>query len=149
MSDKNNKDKEPGVKRVSFDFDGTLSDSFFGDVNPEEDDIKKLFIELFNSENFDVYIITRRYGPDHADKGQKNEHIKVIELLNSLKIEFPKEKIIFTNRDYKFSWVNKLGIDIHLDDDHNEHYYIQKYSNGSSVNVKKNPDWKKDFDELL
>lgn len=137
------------MKKISFDYDGTLSDHFFGNVNPEKDAVIDLFVELFNSDEYDVYIITRRYDPDNSDKGLVNEHTAVYDMLKYLKIELPKEKILFTNRKYKFSWVNDLGIDIHLDDDSTEHDLILRYSNGSSVNVKNNTSWRKDFEELL
>lgn len=136
------------MKKISFDFDGTLNEHFFGDENPQEDEIKKLFVELCNNDEFDVYIITRRFGPEDSDKGLKDEHTTVFNMLKILNIELPKEKVLFTNRKYKFSLINKLGIDIHLDDDIKEHQLIRKFSSGSSVDVQQ-PDWRKEFDGLL
>ena len=136
------------MRKISFDFDGTLNEHFFGAVNPQEDEIKKLFVELCNDDNFDVYIITRRFGPEDSDKGLKDEHTTVINMLDSLNIQLPKEKIIFTNRKYKFSFINKLKVDIHLDDDIKEHQLIRKFTNKSFVDVQQ-PDWRKCFDELL
>lgn len=142
--------KNIGKKRtsVSFDFDGTLNEHFFGAVNPQEDEVKRLFVELVESEDFDVYIITRRYGPEDADKGLKDEHTTVDNLLKTLNIDLPKEKKLFTNRKYKYTLINKLGIDIHLDDDPKEHVLIKKFTNRSSVDVQ-DPDWRKEFDKLL
>jgi len=134
--------------RVSFYFDGTLNDHFFGDENPQKDGVKKLFKELCESDEYDVYIITRRFGPEDAEKGLKDEHTTVMNLLETLNIELPEEKILFTNRKYKFSFINKLEIDIHLDDDIKEHQLIRKFSSGSSVDVQQ-PDWRKEFDGLL
>ena len=133
---------------VSFDFDGTLNDYFMGEINPHKDWIRALFIELVTSDDFDVYIITRRHGPERSEEGSKNEHEKVFELINELNIEFPKEKILFTNRDYKYSYINKLKVDIHLDDEDMEHQLISKFSNGRSVDVTQ-PNWREKFDELL
>lgn len=135
-------------KVVSFDFDGCLNDHFFGDINSEKENIQELFKELVDSEDFDVYIITRRFGPDNSNDGLGNEHISVYELLENLKIDFPKEKIVFTNRKYKFSFINSLGVDFHFDDDPEEHYLIRQYSNGSSIDVQQ-PGWKMIFYELL
>jgi hypothetical protein len=135
-------------KRVSFDFDGTLNEDFFGGKNPHKDEVQKLLVELFNDESFDVYIITRRFGPNNCNKGQKNEHEVVLNLLNQLNIQLPEEKIIFTNREYKYSFINKLDIDIHLDDDDREHELIKKFTKGSSVNVQ-HPKWREKFEELL
>lgn len=135
-------------KSVSFDFDGTLNDHFYGSPNPEKDGIKQLFKELFESEDFDVYIITRRYGPEDSEKGLGDEHTTVDNLLESLNIDLPKEKKLFTNRKYKYTLINKLGIDIHLDDDPKECELIRKFTSGSSVHVQ-DSSWRKDFDELL
>jgi hypothetical protein len=136
------------ITSVSFDFDGTLNEHFFGAVNPYEDGIKQLFVELVNSGDFDVYIITRRYGPEDSEKGLGDEHTTVDNLLKTLNIDLPKEKKLFTNRKYKYTLINKLGIDIHLDDDPKEHELIRKFTNGSSVYVQ-DPNWRKEFDELL
>ena len=133
---------------VSFDFDGTLNDHFFGDENPHKDGIKQLFKELCESDEFDVYIITRRYGPEDSDKGLKDEHTTVFNLLKTLNIVLPKEKIIFTNRSYKYTLINKLKIDIHLDDDSREHNLIRRFTNGKSVDIQM-PGWRKEFDGFL
>jgi FMN phosphatase YigB (HAD superfamily) len=133
---------------VSFDFDGTLSDQFFGDINSEGEDVKELFRSLANSEEFEVLVITRRFGPENSQEGLGDEHVAVYELIEKLKSDFPKEKIVFTNRKYKFSFINNLGVDIHFDDDPQEHYLIRQYSNGSSVDVQQ-PGWKMKFEELL
>lgn len=135
-------------KRVSFDFDGTLNGYFTGGINMHEDEVRALFVELIKSGEYDVYIITRRYGPEDCDKGVGNEHEPVFNLVKELKVELPKEKILFTNRKYKYSLINSLGIDIHLDDDGMEHQLIKKFSTGSSVDVE-NSDWRQKFDELL
>ena len=136
------------MKKVSFDFDETLNEGFFGEANPHKDEVQKLFIELVNNDSFDVYIITRRFGPNSFNKGQKNEHEVVLNLLNQLNVQLPEEKIIFTNREYKYSFINELSIDIHLDDDDREHELIKKFTKGSSVNVQHH-NWREKFEELL
>jgi hypothetical protein len=140
--------KEKKVIKVSFDVDGTLNKHFDGGINPYEDAIRRLFVELVGSDDYDVYIITRRYGPEHANEGIKNEHATVFEMLEKLNIVLPKEKILFTNRKYKYSYINQLGIDIHLDDDSHEHDLINRFTTASSIDVQK-PDWREKFDELL
>lgn len=136
--------KENKITKVSFDFDGTLNEHFSGESNPHKDEVQKLLVELFNNESFDVYIITRRFGPENSEKGNINEHNLVFELLNFLDIEIFKEKIIFTNRDYKFSTINALGIDIHFDDDYLEHDLIKRFTNCKSFNVQKES-WLEEF----
>jgi hypothetical protein len=139
---------EKEKKIVSFDFDGTLNEHFMGGDNPHEDEIKQLFVELFNSDDFDVYIITRRFGPNDADKGVGNEHTTVDKMLKELNIDLPEEKKLFTNRSYKYKLINELGVDIHLDDDKREHQFIKKFTSAGSVDVTET-EWRKEFDELL
>lgn len=136
------------MKNISFDFDGTLNEHFFGELNPHKDEVQKLLVKLVNDESFNVYIITRRFGPNQSNEGQKNEHEVVLNLLNDLNVQLPEEKIIFTNREYKYFFINKLNIDIHLDDDDREHELIKKFTKGSSVNVQ-GPNWREKFEELL
>lgn len=135
------------MKKVSFDYDGTLGDHFYGEENPHKEEIQELLVELVNDESFDVYIITRRFGPENSSKGATSEHEVVLNLLKTLNIQLPEEKIIFTNREYKYSLINKLNIDIHLDDDR-EHELIKKFTKGSSVNIQ-HPKWREKFEELL
>lgn len=133
---------------VSFDFDGTLEHHFDGGENKNREGIQEFFKQLIADEKFDVYIITRRYGPEHSDKGLGNEHQKVYDLLNSLNVVLAEEKILFTNREYKYSLVNELGVDIHLDDEFRELELINRYTSGSSVDSTKD-NWRKKFNELL
>jgi hypothetical protein len=58
-------------------------------------------------------IITKRFGPENADKGIKNEHLEVQELAKKLGIE----KIYFTNREMKFSYIINLEVDRHFEND--------------------------------
>jgi hypothetical protein len=95
-----------------------------------------------------VYIIKRRFGPEYSGKGSGQEHLKVIELLKKLNITLPEENVLFTNREYKYSTIQSLEVDIHLDDDLKEHELISKFTNRSSVDTTK-PNWREKFDELL
>ncbi|MEK6828824.1 MAG: hypothetical protein AABY15_01770 [Nanoarchaeota archaeon] len=136
------------MKKISFDFDGCLNDHFDGENNPNKEGIRTLLKELYESEDFEVYIITRRFGPERPTEGKGNEFVEVIELLKNLNIVLPQEKIIFTNREYKYSTVHKLGIDIHIDDEERERDLINKFTKGSAVDAT-NQNWRKKFDELL
>lgn len=136
------------MKNISFDFDGTLSNHFGGQNNPIKEKVQELFKQLVEDDNYNVHIITRRYGPENTDEGLGNEHEEVFDLLNNLNIVLPKENILFTNRKYKYSFVNELNIDIHLDDDIKEFELISNYSDTTPVNVSKK-DWKTKLDELL
>ena len=55
--------------RISFDFDGTLVDEFGGHPsNSQKDEIQGL-AKKYLSEGHEVMIITKRFGPENADKG--------------------------------------------------------------------------------
>jgi len=136
------------MKKISFDYDGNLDDHFDGGKNPHKEEVQKLFKKLSEDDDVDLYLITRRYGPEHSTKGLKNEHQKVYSLLEELNIVLPKEKILFTNREMKYKIILNLEIDIHLDDDFRDRELINKFTQGSSVDTTK-PGWLKKFDELL
>lgn len=135
-------------KKVSFDFDGNLDDHFDGSKNPHKKEVQELFKQLSENDEIDLHLITRRFGPEHSGEGLGNEHKKVFNLLDELNIVLPKEKIIFTNRDMKYSTILRLEIDIHLDDDFRDRELIDKFTKGSSVDTT-TPGWRKKFDELL
>jgi len=102
--------------RISFDFDGTLVDEFGGyPSNTQKDEIQGL-VKKYLSEGHEVIIITKRFGPENADKGIKNEHLEVQELAKKLGIE----NIYFTNREMKFSYIINLGVDRHFENDNYE-----------------------------
>lgn len=102
--------------RISFDFDGTLVDEFGGyPLNTQKDEIQGL-VKKYLSEGHEVIIITKRFGPENADKGIKNEHLEVQELAKKLGIE----NIYFTNREMKFSYIINLGVDRHFENDNYE-----------------------------
>jgi FMN phosphatase YigB (HAD superfamily) len=99
--------------RISFDFDGTLVDEFGGyPINSQKDEVQGL-AKKYLSLGHEVMIITKRFGPENADKGIKNEHLEVQELAKKLGIE----KIYFTNREMKFSYIINLGVDRHFEND--------------------------------
>lgn len=128
-------------KKISFDYDGTLDDHFNGIVNENKLSVQQLLAELIE-EGCDVYIITRRFGPENF------ESQKVFELLKTLNIPLSKEKIIFTNRAYKHLTIQNLKIDIHIDDDIVERELIDKFTMGHSVDASIQ-DWRIQFDKLL
>ena len=98
---------------ISFDFDGTLVDEFGGHPsNSQKDEVQGL-AKKYISEGHEVMIITKRFGPENADKGIKNEHLEVQELAKKLGIK----TIHFTNREMKFSYIINLGVDRHFEND--------------------------------
>ena len=99
--------------RISFDFDGTLVDEFGGHPsNTQKDEVQGL-VRKYLIQGHEVIIITKRFGPENSDKGIKNEHLEVQHLAKKLGIE----KIYFTNREMKFSYIINLGVDRHFEND--------------------------------
>lgn len=99
--------------KISFDFDGTLEDEFGGfPINEQKEEIQS-FAKKYIDEGHEVMILTKRYGPENSDKGLKNEHLVVYQLADELGIK----EVNFTNREMKFSYINKMSIDIHFEND--------------------------------
>lgn len=116
--------------RISFDFDGTLVDEFGGyPSNSQKDEVQGL-AKKYLSEGHEVMIITKRFGPENADKGIKNEHLEVQELAKKLGIK----KIHFTNREMKFSYIINLGVDRHFENDDYEVQLINQVCKEKSHN---------------
>jgi hypothetical protein len=116
--------------RISFDFDGTLVDEFGGyPSNSQKDEVQGL-AKKYLSEGHEVMIITKRFGPENADKGIKNEHLEVQELAKKLGIK----TIHFTNREMKFSYIINLGVDRHFENDDYEVQLINQVCKEKSHN---------------
>jgi hydroxymethylpyrimidine pyrophosphatase-like HAD family hydrolase len=101
---------------ISFDFDGTLEDEFGGfPKNNQKEYIQSLARKYIN-EGHDVMILTKRYGPELKDMGLRGEYLPVYYLARELGIE----KVYFTNREMKFSYILNMKIDIHFENDEYE-----------------------------
>lgn len=105
--------------RISFDFDGTLENDFDGTLNLQKIEIQQL-AKKYVSEGHTVFIITKRYGPEMANQGLKNEHKKVLILAQILGI--PLQNCIFTNREFKNNMIVNQKIDMHFE---NSEYEVQ------------------------
>jgi hypothetical protein len=93
----------------SFDFDDTLGAS-------EE---LQQFCRQFIEQGHNVKILTRRYEQGAT---KEDEHTWVYLLAKELGVK--TENVHFTNRKWKYEFVDKLGINFHIDDDFNDYYYI-------------------------
>jgi hypothetical protein len=98
------------MKKISFDFDGTLDDEFDGTPNLQKEEVQSL-AKKYISDGNDVCIITKRYGPEFSSLGIGNEHLVVYGLAKKLGINV----VHFTNRDMKYSKILDLGIDMHFE----------------------------------
>jgi len=102
------------VQKISFDFDGCLSN---------KQHIQQLAMDLSMDGHNELYIITRRYG--HI----RNGHDEVSEVLAvARQLRIPVERVHFMNREYKYTKVKELGINLHFDDDIQDIMRIQSTS---------------------
>ena len=123
--------------RISFDFDGTLWDEFDRTPNKQKEEIIKLckkYIMMLH----DVYIITKRWGPQYKNEGLKNEHLIVYQVAEMIGI--PKEKVIFTNRIWKADKIKEMNIDLHFENSEMEVKQIEEL--GVKVVPVEDPYWR-------
>ena len=125
-------------KKVSFDFDGTLVDDFYGEQNHQKEKIQKICKELIDN-GHDVYIVTKRFGEPNKMYGKKNEHIEVFELAEKLGIK--KENIHFTNREWKYDTLKNLGINVHFENSENKVDQIKKFTSHITTVHIEDPYW--------
>jgi hypothetical protein len=102
------------MEKVSFDFDGTLS----------QEKIKKIAKEKIANGD-DVYIITKRTENDLVKNVAKDLGIK-------------ESNVIFTNHKPKWSFVKDLGIDLHYDNVEDEAKEIEDKTN-AKVEIVSSP----------
>lgn len=135
------------IKKVSFDFDGTL-----GDVLEVQEYAKELMLR----EGVEVWITTRRYDKveKYTDaflatyniKSLKKQHGYLFELAEEIGI--PLERIIFTNMKSKYIDLNIFKPVWHLDDDLNELYEINNRSKTIGIHVE-SKNWKEKCERFL
>ena len=142
------------MKRVAFDFDGTLDNFFGGGWNTIKEDVRKFCKKLISLPNVEVYIITRRFDKLHQSLiNDEPEHTIVYKLAEKLGVS--KENVFFTNREWKKDKVEELKIDIHLDDDSEDCKHINESGKNCiavCLDKKYNPEeknWETYIHELL
>lgn len=98
------------MRKISFDFDGTLDDEFDGGINHQKSEIQSI-AKKYVQDGHDVCIITKRYDSSNSKIGKGDEHLIVYHLAKELGIK----NVYFTNREMKFSTIIKLGVDMHFE----------------------------------
>lgn len=114
-------------RKVSFDFDSTL----------ERADVQEFAKELI-SEGIEVWICTSRIGKPRESMHRSN-NLDLFKVAKDLKI--PKTRIIFTNKDDKYSYLHEDFL-FHLDDDYYELDLIHRKTNVRAISCYGNNNWK-------
>jgi hypothetical protein len=121
------------MKKVSFDFDSTLS----------RDDVQEFASDLIDL-GFDVWVVTSRFNDKTADEKNwwwvKKNNKELYDICEKLNI--PKENIVFTEMVDKIEFLKDKGFLFHLDDDELEIEFIEESGDsckGIWVELK---DWK-------
>lgn len=109
---------------ITWDYDGSTDDHFDGSLNPHKSEAQNMIVRLIKR-GYIVYIVTRRFGPDNSSRGIIDEHVKVLKTAKKLGI--PENRIIFTDREWKYSTLKSIGSCMHIDDDEKEMYLIEKH----------------------
>lgn len=105
--------------KVSFDFDGTLSE-------PKVQDFARELI----SQGIDVWVVTTRWDENHKHKYGINPTIEDLwEVIDDLGI--PRWKVRFTCMEWKYTYLDKTDFVWHLDD--NETEFVKARVHGCSV----------------
>lgn len=125
--------------KISFDFDGTLVDDFYGEYNGQKEEIQKICMDLIDN-GHEVYIVTKRFGEEYKDMGKRNEHVEVYELAEKLGIK--KERVFFTNRHWKHEKLNALGINVHFENSEPEVDAIRLKTPNIRVVYVEDPYWR-------
>ena len=122
--------------KISFDFDGTL----------DRPAIQNYFKEL-RSRGYDVWVVTRRYDDLNKHRyiyNSTNEDLWAI--IDSL--EHPREKVMFTNYEYKDSYLKNTHVKIHIDDDPVELSKLENNTKIRTINATLN-NWTTCFENTL
>jgi hypothetical protein len=127
------------MKKVSFDFDSTLS----------REDVQDFASELINL-GFDVWVVTSRCSTESAlAKGWwwvKKQNKDLYDVCDNLGIS--KEKIVFTEHVNKIDFLKDKDFLFHLDDDELELEFIEESGDscqGVWVELK---DWKEKCEKI-
>ena len=128
-------------KKVSFDFDNTLS----------ETKVQEYARELINR-GIDVYVVTARYDDPHKHLWPTNTSNEDLYAIVN-KLGLPLNRIIFCNMQPKYKWFENTDFIFHLDDDHKEIENLWQAKNTNVIPVNylgcQKGNWKEYCNNLL
>lgn len=124
--------------KISFDFDSTLSRKIVQD-----------YASYLQKKGYDIYVCTSRLSPEMALEKENsttwNEDLfKITDELN-----ISRDKIIFTNYDFKYKYIDNIDFILHFDDDFVEIDLINKLTKIKGISVYGNTYWKNKANRLL
>jgi len=124
------------MKKVSFDFDGTLS----------RKDVQK-YAQFLIKNNIEVYITTSRFEPGfkHTWGAIEYNNDDIFNIASKLNIN--KKNITFTNMTDKYIYLNDDDIIWHLDDERFEIVCINKKTDTNGILIT--DDWKNKCNNFL
>jgi len=129
--------------KVSFDFDGTLS----------RNDVQEVAKDVISRGLFEVCILTTRYsdpsnyhdlwnGSEAGKQYLLEQHRELFDVAKKVGIT----EIHFTEFEWKTNFVDKLGIDVHLDDNYREEVSVINWKNkAKAICCDYGQQWKKEF----
>ena len=132
------------MKRVSFDFDSTLS------LRLVQDYAKSLI-----NRGYDLWVVTSRLpngsDPKYKQRGMwvEIDNSDMFEVTDMLGIK--REQIIFTSHRKKSEIINEMGIEFlfHLDDDWTELNHINRETKTKGVSCFGTSGWKQKCNKIL
>lgn len=125
------------MKKVSFDFDGTLS-------RPE---VQEYASELIRRD-VDVWVVTTRYDENHKHRYGFNPTIDDLwDVVD--RIGIPRWKVRFTCFEWKYTYLNGTSFAFHLDDNLEERKYFRIHSCDIPFVYVESADWRDRCEDLL
>ena len=132
--------------KVSFDYDGTLA----------RHDVQEVAKDLVERGIFDVCILTTRYsnpskykrlweGSEAGKQYLLDQHQELFDVAKKVGIT----EINFTEFEWKTKFVDKLGIDVHLDDNFREEVSVINWKNKTKAIYCDGVGWKKELYDAL
>lgn len=130
-------------KRVSFDFDDTLSEGYV-----------QSFAKWCIEQDCEVWVVTARVGDDYLKKHNlpMNWNVDLWEVVID-RLGIPKERVIFTSytSKHEFFWSDdNQDFLFHLDDDPDEKRMLEVHCpNIVAMNHKENVHWERELTKLV
>lgn len=121
------------IKKVSFDFDGTLS----------KEEVQSYAKILIKKDDIEVWICTSRF----IDEYSTNQNNDLYEVADDIGIN--KSNIVFTSRADKYEYFLDKDFIWHLDDDWIETDLINKHTNTNGIRAFGNDNWKDECEKSL